>query len=59
VVFILATVAGALTAFGLVAPFLPGLRQGSFSMIAFAAPIGIAAAWIIREKYRPAPSPAA
>jgi hypothetical protein len=58
VVFILATIAGALTAFGLVAPFLPGFRQGSFSVIALAVPVGIAAAWIIRETCRPEPAAA-
>lgn len=59
VVFVLATMAGVLTAFGLVAPFLPGFRQGSFAVIAFAAPIGIAAAWVIRERCRPDPAPTA
>ena len=56
--FLLATLAGALTAFGVVAPFLPGLRQGSFAVIALAAPLGLAAAWMLREKLRPEPSPA-
>jgi len=59
VVFVLATMAGVLTAFGLVAPFLPGFRQGSFAVIAFATPIGIAAAWVIRERCRPDPVPTA
>ena len=55
--FVLATVAGALTAFGIVAPFVPGLRQGSIAVIALAAPIGLAAAWTLREKLRSYPSP--
>ena len=56
--FMLVTLAGALTAFGVIAPFLPGLRQGSVAVIMFAAPIGLAAAWTLREKLRPDPSPA-
>jgi len=56
--FMLVTLAGALTAFGIVAPFLPGLRQGSIAVIMFAAPIGLAAAWTLRETLRPDPSPA-
>ena len=54
-VFVLATVAGALTAFGIIAPFVPGLAQGSFAVIALAAPIGLATAWIVRERSRPLP----
>lgn len=56
--FVLVTVAGILTAFGVIAPFLPGLRQGSIAVIALAAPIGLAAAWTLRERLRPDPSPA-
>ena len=52
-VFVLATIAGALTAFGVVAPFLPGFNQGSFAVIALAAPAGLMAAWIVRERARP------
>ena len=55
--FLLATFAGVLTAFGVVAPFLPGFNQGSFAVIALAAPLGLAAAWILREKTRPEPPP--
>ena len=58
VAFMLVTLAGALTAFGIIAPFLPGLRQGSIAVIMFAAPIGLAAAWTLREKLRPEPVPA-
>jgi hypothetical protein len=50
---LLATIAGALTAFGIVAPFIPGFNQGSFAVIALAAPIGLAAAYVIRERTRP------
>jgi hypothetical protein len=57
VAFTLVTAALALTAFGIVAPFLPGLRQGSFAVIALAAPVGLAAAWILREWSRPAAAP--
>ena len=52
VVFWLATLAGALTAFGIVAPFIPGLKQGSFAVIALAAPLGLAAAYVLRERAR-------
>lgn len=47
----LVSAVGILTAFGLVAPFMPGLRQGSFSVIALAAPVGLAAAWVIRRRW--------
>lgn len=57
-VFLLATIAGALTVFGIIAPFLPGFRQGSFAVIALAAPLGLAVAWVIRERLRPVPVPA-
>lgn len=57
-VFVLATIAGALTAFGIVAPFLPGFNQGSFAVIALAAPAGLMASWIMRERARPSPVPA-
>jgi hypothetical protein len=57
VTFLLVTFAGVLTAFGVVAPFLPGFNQGSFAVIALAAPVGLAAAWILREKTRPEPLP--
>jgi len=52
-VYLLATFAGALTAFGIVAPFLPGFKQGSFAVIALAGPLGLAVAWIVRERSRP------
>lgn len=52
-VFVLATIVGGLTAFGVIAPFLPGLRQGSFAVIAMAAPAALVAAWIIRERMKP------
>lgn len=58
-VFVLATIAGALTAVGVLAPFLPGFRQGSFAVIALAAPLGLMSAWIVRERARPVPEPAA
>jgi hypothetical protein len=54
--FVLATIAGALTAFGIVAPFIPGLKQGSFAVIALAAPLGLAAAFVLRERMRPVPA---
>jgi hypothetical protein len=56
VVFWLATIIGALTAFGVIAPFLPGLRQGSFAVIALVAPAALVAAWIFREWAKPAPA---
>lgn len=56
-VFLLATITGALTAFGVIAPFVPGFRQGSFAVIALAAPLGLAVAWIIRERSRPGRAP--
>jgi hypothetical protein len=56
-VFVLATIAGALTVFGVVAPFLPGLNQGSFAVIALAAPAGLMASWIVRERSRPVSVP--
>jgi hypothetical protein len=52
VAFMLATLAGALTLFGIVVPFIPGLKQGSFPVIALAAPLGLAAAFVIRERAR-------
>jgi hypothetical protein len=52
-VFMLVTLVGALTAFGVIAPFLPGLRQASFAVIALAAPVALVAAWIVRERTRP------
>jgi hypothetical protein len=52
VVFWLATLAGVLTAFGIVAPFIPGLKQGSIAVIALAAPLGLAAAYVLRERAR-------
>lgn len=57
VVFYIATGIALLAAFGILAPFLPGLRQGSFAVIALAAPLAITAAWIIRERYRPVSVP--
>ena len=56
-VFVLATIVGALAAVGVIAPFLPGLRQGSFAVIALAAPAALLAAWIIRERTKPIPVP--
>jgi hypothetical protein len=56
-VFVLATIAGALTAFGVVAAFLPGLNQGSFAVIALGAPAGLMASWIMRERARPVSVP--
>jgi hypothetical protein len=56
-VFVLSTIVGALAAFGVIAPFLPGLRQGSFAVIALAAPMALVAAWILRERTRPDPVP--
>jgi hypothetical protein len=53
IVFVLTSIAGALTAFGIIAPFIPGFAQGSFEVIAMAAPSGLAAAWILRERTRP------
>ena len=58
VLFGLTTIVGALTAFGVIAPFLPGLRQGSFAVIALAAPSALVAAWILRERVKPEPVPA-
>ena len=52
-VFVLSTIVGALAAFGLIAPFLPGLRQGSFAVIVMAAPLALVAAWILRERTKP------
>ncbi len=56
-VYYVATGVALLAAFGVVAPFLPGLRQRSFAVIALAAPLAITAAWIIRERYRPVTVP--
>ena len=53
-VYFIATGIALLASFGVVAPFLPGFRQGSFAVIALAAPLAITAAWIIRERHRPA-----
>ena len=58
VVFVLSTIVGALAAFGIIAPFLPGLRQGSFAVIALAAPLALVAAWILRERTKADPGPA-
>ena len=52
--YVMATGLVVLCAFGVVAPFLPGLKQGSFAVILLAAPLAITAAWILRERYRPA-----
>ena len=54
-VFVLSTIVGALAAFGVIAPFLPGLRQGSFAVIALAAPMAVVAAWILRQRTAPDP----
>jgi hypothetical protein len=53
-VFGLATIVGALAAFSLIAPFLPGLHQGSFAVIILVAPAAIVAAWMVRERMKPA-----
>ncbi len=58
VALLLATFAAGFTAFGIVAPFIPGFNQGSFAVIALAAPVGLAAAWVLRERTRPDPVPA-
>lgn len=58
-VFVITTIAGTLTAFGVIAPFIPGLAQGSVAVIAMAAPPALAAAWILRERTRPARTPKA
>jgi uncharacterized protein DUF4105 len=55
--FVLSTIVGALAAFGVIAPFLPGLKQGSFAVIALAAPAALVAAWILRERAKPIPVP--
>jgi 4-amino-4-deoxy-L-arabinose transferase-like glycosyltransferase len=55
VVFVFSTIVGAFAAFGVIAPFLPGLRQGSFAVIALAAPAALMAAWILRERSKPEP----
>lgn len=52
VTFMLATLAGALTLLGIIVPFIPGLRQHSFPVVALAAPLGLAAAFVIRERTR-------
>ena len=52
-VFLLSTIVGGLAAFGVVAPFLPGLRQGSFAVILLAAPLALVGSWILRERSRP------
>ena len=57
VAHLLATFAAGFTAFGIVAPFIPGFNQGSFAVIALAAPVGLAAAWVLRERTRPDPVP--
>jgi hypothetical protein len=57
-VFVLSTIVGALAAFGLIAPFLPGLRQGSFAVIALMAPAALVGAWILRERTKADPVPA-
>lgn len=54
----LAAVTGVLAAFGIVAPLLPGLRQGSLAVIALAAPVALAAAWVVRQRALPARSAA-
>jgi hypothetical protein len=56
-VFTLVTLVGVLTAFGVIAPFLPVFRQGSFAVIALAAPVALVAAWILRERTRPESNP--
>jgi hypothetical protein len=58
VAHLLATFAAGFTAFGIVAPFIPGFNQGSFAVIALAAPVGLAAAFIVRARTAPDPIPA-
>jgi hypothetical protein len=57
-IYTLATFAGALAILGVIAPFIPGLSQGSFAVVALAAPLGAAAAWVVRERTRPEPASA-
>lgn len=57
IVFVLSTIVGALAAFGVIAPFVPGLRQGSFAVVALAAPVALVGAWILRERTRPEAAP--
>ena len=52
IAFVLATLAGALALLGIVVPFIPGLRQHSFSVVALAAAAGLGAAFVIRERTR-------
>ena len=52
-VFVLSTIVGGLAAFGVLAPFLPGLRQGSFAVIALIAPTVLVGTWILRERSKP------
>ena len=59
VVFVVSMVVGVTAAFGVLAPFLPGLRQASFAVIALFAPVALVGAWILRERSRPEPVPAA
>ncbi len=49
----LAALTGMLALFAIVAPFLPGLRTGSMAVIAMAAPVALAAAWVIRLRAVP------
>ena len=51
--FMLSTAVAAITAFGVIAPFIPGLRQGSFAVIALVAPAALVSAWIVRERAKP------
>ena len=55
IVFMLSTIVGVLAAFGVLAPFLPGLRQGSFAVIALLAPAALVGSWILRERSKPQP----
>ena len=55
VTHLLASFAAGFTLFGIVAPFIPGFNQGSFAVIALAAPVGLVAAWVLRERTSPDP----
>jgi hypothetical protein len=53
----LAIVAGGLTAFGLLALFVPGFNQHSLPVALLAAPANLVAAWIIRTRAMDEPAP--
>lgn len=52
----LALMAGALTVLGVVALFVPGFNQDSLAVAMLVAPTNLVAAWIIRDRLRPAPA---